>query len=164
MYAGHVLETGATAELLDAPAHPYTLGLLEAVVDLDDPVGAPLPIPGSIPDPADLPTGCPFHPRCAFASADCAEAPVVLRPPAELIGPVGPPAWAARRTACIHPERLLAGAPSVPAAVTGPASGDPAGVPADVPARGGAALAGPVPPLPRIPPSDGWVGPGGERR
>jgi oligopeptide/dipeptide ABC transporter ATP-binding protein len=85
MYAGRLLETGATADLLDAPAHPYTLALLEAVVDLDDPLGAPQPIPGSIPDPTDPPSGCPFHPRCSFATPDCADCAIELRPPTEVV-------------------------------------------------------------------------------
>ena len=131
MYTGRLLEVGATAELLDAPAHPYTLALLDAVVDLDDPLGAPRPIPGSLPDPADLPVGCPFLPRCAVGSEDCSGAPVELRPLADLLGAkprelasegglapsrpverpggelsVPPTAWRGRATACIHPERL----------------------------------------------------------
>jgi oligopeptide/dipeptide ABC transporter ATP-binding protein len=130
MYTGRLLEAGATIELLDAPAHPYTSALLEAVVDLDDPLGAPHPIPGSLPDPADLPPGCPFLPRCTVGSEDCRDAPVELRPLANLLEEVGkdaksdataessPTAWrqereasapsgAGRRvTACIHPERL----------------------------------------------------------
>ncbi|MGA3217361.1 MAG: ABC transporter ATP-binding protein [Acidimicrobiales bacterium] len=129
MYTGRLLEAGATTEILDAPAHPYTSALLDAVVDLDDPLGAPRPIPGSLPDPADLPPGCPFLPRCAVGSEDCRGAPVVLRPLADLLGEPGddgerdapvvssppwtdwevfapPVAWGRRVTACIHPERL----------------------------------------------------------
>jgi oligopeptide/dipeptide ABC transporter ATP-binding protein len=126
MYAGHLLEVGATEELLDAPAHPYTLALLGAVVDLDDPLGAPLAIPGGIPDPADPPPGCPFHPRCAVASEDCTHIEVKLRAPtaqwsqssgregwAALVagGGEGAATWASgRATACIHPERVLVAA------------------------------------------------------
>ena len=62
----------AANEVLGHPAHPYTLGLLEAVVDLDDTAHAPQAIPGALPDLAHVPSGCPFHPRCRFASDDCA--------------------------------------------------------------------------------------------
>ena len=72
MYTGRVVETGPADEVLGHPAHPYTLGLLEAVVDLDDTAHSPLAIPGALPDLAHVPSGCPFHPRCRFASDDCA--------------------------------------------------------------------------------------------
>ena len=72
------------------PRRTRTLSaLLDAVVDLDDPLGAPRPIPGSLPDPADLPPGCPFLPRCAVGSEDCRGAPVELRPLADLLGELG---------------------------------------------------------------------------
>jgi oligopeptide/dipeptide ABC transporter ATP-binding protein len=71
MYAGRVVEAGPTSDLLHAPRHPYTLGLLRAVVDLDDPIGALHPIAGTLPDPVHLPTGCAFHPRCPLATAEC---------------------------------------------------------------------------------------------
>jgi oligopeptide/dipeptide ABC transporter ATP-binding protein len=71
MYAGRFVETGPTSELLQSPKHPYTLGLLRAVVDLDDEVGRLRPIGGTLPDPLHLPSGCSFHPRCPLASAEC---------------------------------------------------------------------------------------------
>jgi oligopeptide/dipeptide ABC transporter ATP-binding protein len=71
MYAGRVVESGPTAELLRTPRHPYTLGLLRAVVDLDDPIGSLHPIGGTLPDPVHLPAGCAFHPRCPLATAEC---------------------------------------------------------------------------------------------
>jgi oligopeptide/dipeptide ABC transporter ATP-binding protein len=73
MYTGRLVETGRSADVLDHPAHPYTLGLLEAVVDLDDVDHMPVTIPGALPDLAHVPSGCPFHPRCRFASEDCAQ-------------------------------------------------------------------------------------------
>jgi oligopeptide/dipeptide ABC transporter ATP-binding protein len=71
MYAGRVVESGPTADLLRAPRHPYTLGLLRAVVDLEDPIGSLHPIGGTLPDPVHLPSGCAFHPRCPLATAEC---------------------------------------------------------------------------------------------
>jgi peptide/nickel transport system ATP-binding protein len=71
MYAGRFAETGPTSELLRTPQHPYTLGLLRAVVDLDDQIGALRPIGGTLPDPLHLPSGCAFHPRCPLATAEC---------------------------------------------------------------------------------------------
>jgi oligopeptide/dipeptide ABC transporter ATP-binding protein len=72
MYAGRVVESGPTGDLLRTPRHPYTLGLLRAVVDLDDPIGSLHPIGGTLPDPVHLPEGCAFHPRCPLATAECA--------------------------------------------------------------------------------------------
>jgi oligopeptide/dipeptide ABC transporter ATP-binding protein len=72
MYAGRFAETGPTSELLRRPQHPYTLGLLRAVVDLDDQIGTLRPIGGTLPDPLHLPGGCAFHPRCPLATAECA--------------------------------------------------------------------------------------------
>ena len=73
MYAGRLVEEAAIGPLFGSAAHPYTRGLLSAQPDLEThAVGAPLPtIPGQIPDPADLPAGCAFHPRCAEAMAHC---------------------------------------------------------------------------------------------
>ena len=51
-----------------ARCHPYTLGLLDAIVDLDDPVAVPEPIPGALPELERLPAGCSFHPRCFLAT------------------------------------------------------------------------------------------------
>lgn len=71
MYAGRLVESGTTMEVLGNPSHPYTDGLLRAVpstADRDTPL---TPIPGSPPLLSDVPSGCAFHPRCPFARADC---------------------------------------------------------------------------------------------
>ena len=101
MYTGRIVETGPTTDVLGHPGHPYTLGLLEAVVDLDDVDRMPQAIPGLLPDLARLPTGCSFHPRCRFASDDCAGEVPALRP---LLADDDE-----RRTACKYPERMFAG-------------------------------------------------------
>lgn len=70
MYAGRVVETGATEELLTSPAHPYTRGLLDAVPRLKS-TGPLKGITGSVPHPAHLPVGCKFAPRCSARQDAC---------------------------------------------------------------------------------------------
>jgi peptide/nickel transport system ATP-binding protein len=72
MYAGRVVETGATAEVLGRPRHPYTMGLTNAFPDIESAAHDLVPIAGSPPDLADPPRGCRFEPRCPFALARCA--------------------------------------------------------------------------------------------
>ncbi|MFF7334557.1 oligopeptide/dipeptide ABC transporter ATP-binding protein [Streptomyces sp. NPDC008150] len=68
MYGGRCVERGTKKEVLSAPKHPYTWGLLGSMPSLDGPVDVPLnPIPGSPPSLLNPPTGCRFHPRCTFA-------------------------------------------------------------------------------------------------
>jgi oligopeptide transport system ATP-binding protein len=78
MYAGRIVE-GATVEpIFDAPAHPYTNGLLEAIPNAGRD-GAPFrPIPGSPPDLARLPQGCRFAPRCRYRQDICVTTPPPL--------------------------------------------------------------------------------------
>ena len=81
MYAGRVVEHGPTRAIFRAPQHPYTAGLLAA---LPKPVGDERPelaqIPGAPPDPAAIPPGCPFQPRCRQAIDRCAaELPPLTR-------------------------------------------------------------------------------------
>jgi peptide/nickel transport system ATP-binding protein len=65
MYGGRAVETGTVADVLRAPQHPYTWGLLESVPSLrGDPAEDLRPIPGNPPSLIRLPTGCSFHPRC----------------------------------------------------------------------------------------------------
>jgi oligopeptide transport system ATP-binding protein len=80
LYAGRVVESGPTASLLATPRHPYSAGLLAARPRLDLLPGRPLQvIPGQPPDPARLPAGCAFAPRCPTAAPDCGTRPE-LRP------------------------------------------------------------------------------------
>ena len=74
MYAGRLVETAPTDELYGRPRHPYTLGLLGSVPRLDLPRSRTVEVvPGLPPNPARLPTGCAFHPRCSFAIDRCSE-------------------------------------------------------------------------------------------
>jgi oligopeptide/dipeptide ABC transporter ATP-binding protein len=98
MYTGRLVERGPTAELLQAPRHPYTLGLLEAVVDLDDAVGELRPIGGALPDPLNLPAGCTFHPRCPLATEECS----MSVPPLTRVDDVEPDGVQPRESACFH--------------------------------------------------------------
>jgi len=99
MYAGRLVETGATTAALEQPLHPYTRGLLDAIVDLDDAVGAPAPIPGSLPDIERLPSGCTFHPRCFLATEECSTIVPELRAPTNLPE--------THRSACIHRDKMV---------------------------------------------------------
>ena len=75
MYAGRLVETGPVQDVLLRPAHPYTAALLAASVHGAAP-GSRLPtIAGAPPDPARLPPGCSFAPRCRHAQAICREPP-----------------------------------------------------------------------------------------
>jgi oligopeptide/dipeptide ABC transporter ATP-binding protein len=77
MYAGRIVESGPVMEVLRAPRHPYTAGLLRAAPRL---VREKLvPIPGTVPSLAALPPGCSFSPRCALHIADCDAAMPQLR-------------------------------------------------------------------------------------
>lgn len=73
IYAGEVVEYGGKVELFTAPSHPYTIGLFGAIPDLYSDAKRLTNIEGLPPDPADLPTGCCFHPRCPHATAECRE-------------------------------------------------------------------------------------------
>jgi oligopeptide/dipeptide ABC transporter ATP-binding protein len=98
MYTGRIVEAGTTADALDRPLHPYTRGLLDAIIDLDDPVGEPMPIPGALPDLEQLPGGCTFHPRCFLATDECA----TVVP--ELAGLPG--ISSSHESACLHRDRM----------------------------------------------------------
>ncbi|MFJ6404994.1 ABC transporter ATP-binding protein [Streptomyces hydrogenans] len=96
MYAGRIVEEGPAGEVYRAAAHPYGRALSSAFPRIGDPASrrAPRGLPGDPPDPAALPDGCAFHPRCPVAVAECAEDDQELRV-----------AGAGRRAACLHVGR-----------------------------------------------------------
>ncbi|MCD8116274.1 MAG: ABC transporter ATP-binding protein [Oscillospiraceae bacterium] len=73
MYAGSIIEYGSVEDIFDHTAHPYTKGLFGSLPRLDVDVEYLSPIPGLMPDPVNLPSGCPFHPRCKLATKECSE-------------------------------------------------------------------------------------------
>lgn len=78
MYSGKIVEEAPAKELFENPLHPYTKGLMAAVARLDDDKKEFVQIPGHLPDPADKPAGCYFHPRCPYAAAECKKAMPLL--------------------------------------------------------------------------------------
>jgi oligopeptide/dipeptide ABC transporter ATP-binding protein len=84
MYAGSLVELGSKEDIFDAPAHPYTQGLLRAIPTLETDRTQPLAtIEGTVPPIAQLPPGCPFEPRCSYRVDACAAA---LPPMVEVSG------------------------------------------------------------------------------
>lgn len=72
MYAGRIVESGPTEQIMKYPRHPYTIGLLESVPNLNDDRDKELkPIQGAPPIVIDLPDQCAFLPRCPYASEQC---------------------------------------------------------------------------------------------
>jgi oligopeptide/dipeptide ABC transporter ATP-binding protein len=97
MYAGRMVEEGPSDQLLRRPRHPYTLALLQAVPTRDSTIEDLMAIPGTPPSAGEVPEGCPFAPRCAFAEPECRE-------PVHLVE-VGP----GRTSACRRHEVLEEG-------------------------------------------------------
>ncbi|MFE6359683.1 dipeptide/oligopeptide/nickel ABC transporter permease/ATP-binding protein [Streptomyces sp. NPDC057806] len=96
MYGGQVVETGVTADLVEAPAHHYTRGLLGSVLSLEGAAERMTQIRGVVPSPADFPAGCRFTDRCPRATERCRTTPPDL---------LGTPTHTA---ACHHPAVTLA--------------------------------------------------------
>ncbi len=91
MYGGQIVETGVTADLVEAPAHHYTRGLLGSVLSLESAQERMTQIRGVVPSPADFPAGCRFADRCPLATGTCRTTPPGL---------LGTPTHTA---ACHHP-------------------------------------------------------------
>ena len=98
MYAGCIMEYGSKEAIFTDARHPYTRGLFGCIPDLYADQSELRPIKGLMPDPANLPQGCPFAPRCALAAERCR---TEMPPPAE--------AAPGHMTRCFAPEALSAG-------------------------------------------------------
>jgi oligopeptide/dipeptide ABC transporter ATP-binding protein len=78
MYAGRIVEQGSVDQVIETPQHPYTQGLLNCRPRIT-PVKQPIaPIPGNVPDLADLPVGCAFADRCPLHQTVCDTGPAPL--------------------------------------------------------------------------------------
>jgi oligopeptide/dipeptide ABC transporter ATP-binding protein len=97
MYAGKIVEAGSCDEIFYQPRHAYTFGLLSSLARMDDRRQERLtPIKGVPPSLARVPEGCPFHPRCRFATAECVSAV----PQLESVAGNG------HLAACVHSDRV----------------------------------------------------------
>jgi peptide/nickel transport system ATP-binding protein len=96
MYAGDLVEVGPVRDVFYQPKHPYTVGLLNAVPPIAGEEFTPLTaIPGSPPNLLAIPSGCPFHPRCPYATDICAK----QVPPLFDVGP-------GHGAACFHHDQV----------------------------------------------------------
>ena len=93
MYAGRIIEEGPADEVFARPKHPYTSALAAAFPLIGDRAHRmnPSGLAGDPPDPRAIPAGCPFHPRCPVALAECTKTDMELWPAGD-----------GRRAACIH--------------------------------------------------------------
>lgn len=101
MYLGEIVEIGPATDILAAPSHPYTVGLFRSILHVPPSKAGrmpPEPLPGEIPSPLHRPPGCPFHPRCAWATEACQTAPPALRVVS-----------GTHQAACHHLERIEGG-------------------------------------------------------
>jgi peptide/nickel transport system ATP-binding protein len=98
MYAGRIVEEGPARDVFERPVHPYTRALSDAFPTIGDQKSrfAPRGLPGDPPFATELPTGCPFHPRCPAAIDDCKRIDVRL----EGVG-------VARQAACIRSKEFV---------------------------------------------------------
>lgn len=71
MYAGEIVEQGTVENIFNHPSHPYTVGLLQSIPDLEREEKRLQSIPGTVPTPERMPIGCRFAPRCAHATDKC---------------------------------------------------------------------------------------------
>lgn len=111
MYAGQIVEEAPVGDLCAHPRHPYTIGLMTSIPQLNGARGALEGIPGTPPDLASLPDGCRFAPRCAYATERCRTTSIGM----DRLGP-------AHRVACIEVEQVArmrgAGAPGREASIS----------------------------------------------
>ncbi|MBU9855431.1 ABC transporter ATP-binding protein [Rahnella bonaserana] len=98
MYAGHVIESGNTADVIETPSHPYSVGLLQAAPENGEPRSLLKAIPGTVPNLEKLPQGCAFRGRCHHADEHCLITPA--------LSPLAP--FPQQSVACWHPQRHAA--------------------------------------------------------
>ena len=82
MYLGHLVEVTRAGDLYDEPIHPYTKALLSAIPITDyyaEKKRQRIPLLGEVPSPMNVPSGCPFHPRCPYATEECKKTPPRLQ-------------------------------------------------------------------------------------
>jgi len=94
MYAGRVVESGSVGDVLEDPRHPYTRGLLSSIPDIDDEGERLQTIPGNVPNPRTVMSGCWFHPRCERKGERCERTFPVL---------AAIDAASSRQVACFYP-------------------------------------------------------------
>ncbi|MFC0180924.1 oligopeptide ABC transporter ATP-binding protein OppD [Thorsellia kenyensis] len=78
MYAGQTMEYGSTNDIFYTPSHPYSIGLLNAIPRIDGQNDTLMTIPGNPPNLANIHQGCPFMPRCIFATEACINSPQLM--------------------------------------------------------------------------------------
>ena len=78
MYGGQIVEQGPVREVFTNPQHPYTIGLMSAMPSLEEPGGRLATVSGTVPSIANMPAGCRFRTRCAFAASICARCPELI--------------------------------------------------------------------------------------
>ncbi|MFB9659163.1 ABC transporter ATP-binding protein [Glycomyces mayteni] len=100
MYAGRIIETGSARDIFYTPKHPYTAGLINAVMPVKGERPALESIPGYPPSLKAMPDGCAFNPRCAFATEECKRDRVPLELLAER------PLAMGHAVACVHHDQV----------------------------------------------------------
>jgi oligopeptide transport system ATP-binding protein len=104
MYAGKIVETGTVDDVFTKPSHPYTLGLMKSIPQVEAKGGRLNPIVGQPPNLAAIPSGCPFHPRCPMARTGAAVSTgrdcVTDLPPLRMV-------TLGREAACHYAEEVL---------------------------------------------------------
>lgn len=105
MYLGKIVEKMSADEMYNKPLHPYTRALLSAIPVVDyhaEKKRKRIELEGEVPSPINCPTGCPFHPRCPYATEECKAEMPELRQACE-----------GHSVACYHYEKLVSGKPEV---------------------------------------------------
>ncbi|OLF07186.1 hypothetical protein BLA60_28685 [Actinophytocola xinjiangensis] len=103
MYAGRIVESGSCDDVFYRPQHAYTYGLLSSLARMDrSRQERLLPITGMPPSLSNVPPGCPFHPRCRFATEACSEA----LPPLDTVVLPETDGGGLHRAACIHSDQV----------------------------------------------------------